>query len=259
MIRTIARHKLTKFSHSRMILIFVLAGLFIGLIVFLPVIVSKAMAPGMPIGGGVAATYFDIVEFFGAAVALVLGVLMWRQDAKDGTLSIFLARPISRTALLAGKLLGSIYALLLFLGITLLVYFAAHLLLLSYDIPLVFLLYLVQVMVKWLVILSFGLAFSSLVNSLLAAVLVIGYFTLGTIGKIVLAFPSRWTQVPAKIIKVLVMDIDKGCQPETVLLTDMSSLSPLLIGIAYYALWSVMLLSLSIILFSRREFSGSRT
>ena len=105
----------------------------------------------------------------------------------------------------------------------------------------------------------FGLCFSCFVNSLLAAVLVIGYFFLGVIGSILSQIPYSTTETISKVLNFIVMSRNKGFDLAPLLVSDVTDLTPLFTGTAYYALWALMLLSAAILMFSKREFSGKRS
>jgi ABC-type transport system involved in multi-copper enzyme maturation permease subunit len=242
-----------------MILIFIIASVFIGLISLFPIIIVGMMAGQKITGPEGAEMYFGLAQFLGSIAGLLLGVTLWRQDQKDGTILTFLARPLSRIELLIGKIVGCTYALAVFTGTVVALYLCIHLIFFSFALPLVSSLYLLQFMAFLLAMFAIGAFCSSLAGSLGAAVMACGYLVLRAIGDILLNSSPAWAQFVGKVIRFLSISFSIPYGLGELLTADTGSVLPMLEAIGYYLLWAVMLLSASIIVFSKREFTGRRS
>ncbi len=258
MINRLALHKLQKLRSSKMLLVFVIGCGFLALVTVIPPVVFAAYQ-GVSIGSEIAAGFFELLVGIGQIAALFLGVTTWRPDYKDGTLLTFAARPIARVELLVGKILGSIYALLIFLAISLLIYLLLHLIFLRFAIPAVSLLYLLQVFLSWMATFSIGLFFSSFSGTLMASVLGALYFLISMIGRQLANLPESTLTFIGKAVRMISIDRDLGYSLAQVLSSDLGSLAPLWKASGYYVLWTLLLICASILLFARREFMGKRS
>ncbi len=259
MIHQLALHRLRKLRSSKIMLVFAIVCVFLGAITVLPTIIfAKAMDVDIP-APDTAVGYFQFVVAMGHLAALILGVTTWRQDYKDGTLLTFAARPISRIEIIVGKILGSIYALLAFFAIAFLLYAVIYVIFLRFPIPAVTWLYVPQLFMSWLATYSVGLFFSNVSAPLLAACLAIVYYLLGALGAVLAQFQESTLTSIGRALKFVSIDRDQAIGLEQFLNADISSLAPVGRVMAYYAVWAVMLMALSLWLFSRREFMGKRS
>ena len=85
------------------------------------------------------------------------------------------------------------------------------------------------------------------------------YWLLSIMGDIFQKLPFQTMQVFGDTLKFLSIDNNRTYSLDAILKSDISSVSPILSGIGYYFAWSVLLLSLSIILFNKREFISKRS
>ncbi|MGB5106096.1 MAG: ABC transporter permease subunit [Candidatus Zixiibacteriota bacterium] len=259
MINDLAIHRLGKLRSSKIIWVFVGVCGFLGLTFFLPAILfRKAISAGVA-GQSAAIPFFMFVNFMGHIAALILGITAWRQDYRDGTLLTFAARPIARIELLLGKLLGSIYGLLIYLGIVVVFYGLLHLIFFRFAIPAVAPLYLLQLLVAWLSTLALGLLFSNFGNPLMATFLAAAYWFLSILGSLFQKLPIDALQTAGDVLKYISIDNDRTYSLDEILKSDLPSLSPILLGIGYYFLWAALLIAISIVLFNKREFIGKRS
>lgn len=259
MINDLAMHRLAKLRSSKIIWVFAGACIFLGMFFLLPVALFSKMAKGMPLGEGAAIPFFMFVDFMGHLAALILGVTVWRLDSRDGTLLTFAARPIARIELLVGKILGSLYGLVIYLAIAVAVYAIVHLVFFNFHIPAAAPLYLLQLLVSWMSTLALGLLFSNLGNPLMAAFLGVIYWFLGKLGNLFVMTPIDVMRYIGKAIRFISIDNDQTYALGEVLRSDLPSMNPILQAIAYYGLWALLLFTISIILFNRREFIGKRS
>jgi Cu-processing system permease protein len=259
MINTIALHKLAKLRHSRMILIFLIGGGCIAVFAMLPVILMGMVQGNRLAGAGTALIYFELARFFGLVAALMLGVTLWRQDEKDGTLLTFMARPLSRIELYLGKTLGCFYALLIYLAAVVFFYLLAHVIFFRFSIPFSFALYLVQELFYYLVSFAAGAFFSSFLKPLLASLAVLGWVFIGWLAQLFLSRSASWAQIVGKVCKFISLDDNISYSIQALLTADIPTITPLFKGIGYYLLWSVLLLSAAIVLFNKREFAGRKS
>lgn len=258
MIHRLAVHRLQKLRSSKIIWAFVIVSGFVALITLLPVIVMAAMS-GVNLGSETAAGFFQVLIGLGHIAALILGVTTWRQDYKDGTMLTFAARPLSRTELLIGKVLGSCYALLAFLAVSLAVYALFHLIFLRFPVPSATLLFLLQAVLSWLSTFAIGLFFSSFSGPLLATVFGLIYFIISALGAQLANLPRGLWPLIGKGIRLISVERDLGFSFAQVMSADLPGVAPMLKACAYYSLWALCLMCASILLFARREFIGKRS
>lgn len=259
MINSLAMHRLGKLRSSKIIWVFVGACLFLALPVFLPVVMFSKMATVAVAGQSSAAVFFQFVNFMGQLAALILGITTWRQDYRDGTLLTFAARPIARIELLAGKVLGSIYGLLLYLAIAVLFYALVHVIFFRFSVPAVAPLYLLQLLAGWISTFSLGLLFSNFGNPLMATFLAVAYWFLSLLGSIFQKVPVDALHTVGNVLRMISIDNDRTYSLQEILKSDLPSTTPIFQTIAYYGLWSLLLLSITIVLFNKREFIGKRS
>ncbi len=259
MINSVALHKLSKLRHSKMILIFIIACAVISLFTIFPVVIMGIVAGNVSVGAATASTYFGFTRFFGEIAALMLGATLWRQDEKDGTLLTFLARPLSRIEIYLGKVLGCVYALAIYLGAVVVFYLAAHLIFFRFALPLSFPLYLIQEFASYLVFMFAGAFFSSFVKPLMAATITLGWMFLYLLAKIFVVLPMSWAGIVAKVLKFITVDLNISYGISELLMADIPTISPLIKGIGYFLLWSLMLFCASVVLFNKREFAGRKS
>ena len=259
MINSLAMHRLGKLRSSKIIWVFVGGCLFLALTVFLPVVLFSKLATIAVAGQSAAATFFKLVNFMGHLAALILGITAWRQDYRDGTLLTFAARPIARIELLAGKVLGSFYGLLIYLAIAVILYALVHLIFFHFRIPAVAPLYLFQLLAGWISTFSLGLLFSNFGNPLMATFLAAAYWLLSLLGGIFQKVPVETLQTIGNVLRLISIDNDRTYRLEEILKSDLPTVAPILQTIAYYGLWALLLLAITVVLFNRREFVGKRS
>ncbi len=258
MIHRLAVHRLQKLRSSKIIWVFVIVSGFVALVTLLPLIVMAAMS-GVNLGSETAAGFFQVLVGLGHIAALVLGVTTWRQDYKDGTMLTFAARPLSRIELIIGKILGSFYALLLFLAVSLAVYALFHLIFLRFAIPAPTMLFLLQTVFSWISTFAIGLFFSSFSGPLLATVLGVIYYIVSALGTQLAELPRGLWPLIGKSIRLISIERDLGFSFAQVMSADLPGVAPMLKACAYYLLWALCLMCASILLFARREFVGKRS
>ena len=259
MINDLAMHRLAKLRSSKIILVFIGVSVFLALPTILPILFLNKMAPGAVGAESAAAPFFMLVNFMGHMAALILGITTWRLDYRDGTLLTFAARPIARIELLVGKILGSLYGLVIYMLIAVALYALIHLIFFRFAIPGVAPLYLLQLLVAWISTYGLGLLFSNFGNPLLATFLAALYWFLSLLGKIFQQIPFDILQRIGDALKLISIDNDRSYSLDEILKSDLSSVTPILLGIGYYLAWSVLLISISIVLFAKREFITKRS
>ncbi|MBK7090553.1 MAG: ABC transporter permease subunit [bacterium] len=259
MINDLAMHRLSKLRSSKIIWVFVGACIFLAAPTILPVIFVNDMAPGSVGIESAAAPFFKLVSFMGHIAALILGITTWRIDYRDGTLLPFAARPIARIELLVGKILGSLYGLLIYLFIAIALYAVLHLIFFRFSIPGVAPLYLLQMLMSWTSTFGLGLLFSNFGNPLLATFLAALYWFFSMMGFIFQQLPFRTVQIIGDVLRFMSIDNYRTYSMDAILKSDLSDVTPIFSGIGYYFAWTLFLVCLSIVLFNKREFIGKRS
>jgi ABC-type transport system involved in multi-copper enzyme maturation permease subunit len=210
-------------------------------------------------GGDAAGLFFGLVNDFGWMISITLGAILWRQDERDGTLFTFMAKPISRIQMLYGKLLGCIYALIIYLGITTLLFALLDLLLVHAALPATMPLFLLECLLEWTAYLSLSLFFSCYFNSLTAAFLVILGGIFSFLARQLIRIDSDTARLVGKIIRFPFIDTNMEFTAGDLFVPELQALKPLLTSAGYFALWSVVLLTASVLIFRTREFYGKRS
>ena len=259
MINDLAIHRLGKLRSSKIIWVFAGVCAFLSLPTLLPAILFSKAVSAEVAGRSAAINYFMFINFVGHIAAMIMGITAWRQDYRDGTMLTFAARPIARIELLIGKLIGSTYGLLIYLGIVVVSYGLVHLIFFRFSVPVVAPLYLLQIFMAWLSTFALGLLFSNFGNPVMATFLAVMYWFLSLLGKAFQQFPVAMLQSAGDTLKYISIDNDQTYSLEEILKSDLPSLSPILQGIGYYFLWAVLLIAISIVLFNKREFIGKRS
>jgi len=253
MINTIALHKLSKLRNSKLLLIFFIAAAFICLLFVAPMVVTAALAGGKVSGSEALAIYFYAINFVGHAAALIIGATCWRSDLRDGTILTFAARPLSRLSLFFGKVIGCIYAVLLYFAVALAFFAIIDVLAFSYIPPLPFYLYLLQQILSIVVTFAVVLFLSNFFNPVLAVVLAVVYFLIGGIGSLLASLSFGFWHILGVSIEAISISRSLSYSPIALLSADVGSLTPLWNAIGYYALWIMALVAASALLFERRE------
>jgi ABC-type transport system involved in multi-copper enzyme maturation permease subunit len=259
MINVIARHKLSKLRNSKMLLIFFIVTGFIAAITIFPMIIFSATM-GVKLSGAEAlASYFKLISMIGHAAALMIGATCWRQDLRDGTILTFAARPLSRLSLFYGKVVGCFYAAILYIAVALVLFALIDLFFFSYLPPMGFYLYLLQQFLSLILTFAVVLFLTNFFNPVMAVVIAVLYFFIGSIGSALALFTSGVWHALGIAIRAIAIERDLSYSPTAVLIADVESLKPVWNAVGYYLLWIVMLTSASALLFVRRELLTKRS
>lgn len=259
MINAVARHKLSKLRNSKMLLIFGIVAAFIALVTIVPMLIFASMAGSSVSGPEALASYFQLISFIGHTAAVVIGAVCWRQDLRDGTILTFAARPLSRFTLFFGKVLGCLYAVLLYFVVALVLFALLDGIFFSYLPPVGFYIYLLQQLLSIILTFAVVLFFSNFFNPVMAVVLAIVYFLIGGIGTTLITLTTGFWHGLGLAIRAIAIERDLSYSPTALLTADLATLKPVWEAIGYYLVWLVALISASALLFNRRELLTKRS
>jgi len=259
MINVIARHKLSKLRNSKMLLIFAIVAGFIAMLTFVPILIMAGVQGARISGAEALSGYFRIISFIGHAAALIIGATCWRQDLRDGTILTFAARPLSRFSLFFGKLIGSVYAIVLYYVVALALFAVFDLFVFQFVPPAGFYLYLLQQILS--LVLSFAIVvfFSNFFNPVFAVVITVLYFFVGGIGTTLAMLTHGFWHVLGVSLEAISVERALSYSPDAMLTADIESLRPVWNAIGYFSVWIVALVSASALLFDRRELLTKRS
>ena len=113
-ILTISNHKFAKLLRSKFYWAFFIIGLGILLITLIPILVEEEFRKGGPIVLMLISGFTQSYTYFGLFAAITIGSIVLVQDVRDGTIFPYLAKPISRSEFILGKILGAYKLMFIF-------------------------------------------------------------------------------------------------------------------------------------------------
>jgi ABC-type transport system involved in multi-copper enzyme maturation permease subunit len=113
-INLISKHKFAKLLRSKFYWLFFIVGLGMLLISLIPILVEKEFREGGPMTLFLISKFAQSYTFFGLLASLTVGSIVLVQDIRDGTIFPYLAKPISRSEFIFGKILGAFKLMFVF-------------------------------------------------------------------------------------------------------------------------------------------------
>jgi ABC-type transport system involved in multi-copper enzyme maturation permease subunit len=114
-INLISKHKFAKLLRSKIYWVFFIVGLGMLLMTLIPFLVAdEDFRSGGPMVLFIISSFTRIYAFFGIFASITVGALVLVQDIRDGTLFPYMAKPISRSQFMFGKILGSFKIMIVF-------------------------------------------------------------------------------------------------------------------------------------------------
>jgi len=232
----------------------------IGLFVLILVLASRILPPiavsadekiflDLGIGG---------ISLLGAIVAIFVGTGLINKEIEKKTVLILVPKPITNTEFIVGKHLGLSTVLLVLVAVMTITYFAL-MAMLGITFPLVSLLVAIAFILLELALLTaIAMTFGVFTSSILATLLSFGVYIMGHLSRDLLQL-GKITENPSieKITKALFLilpDLERLNLKNEAVYNILPSTGELLSSVVYAILYIVLLLTISILIFSRRQF-----
>jgi len=113
-INLISKHKFAKLMRSKIYWVFFIVGLGMLLMTMFPFLLAEDLKGGGPMVFMLIYSFTKAYSAFGIFASIAVGSLVLVQDIRDGTLFPYLAKPISRSEFMFGKILGSFKIMVVF-------------------------------------------------------------------------------------------------------------------------------------------------
>jgi ABC-type transport system involved in multi-copper enzyme maturation permease subunit len=114
-INLISKHKFAKLLRSKIYWVFFIIGLGMLLTTLIPFLVAEDFRnESGPMLLMIISTFTKSYSFFGVLASVTVGSLVLIQDIRDGTLFPYLAKPVSRSAFIFGKIIGAFKLMIIF-------------------------------------------------------------------------------------------------------------------------------------------------
>lgn len=198
------------------------------------------------------------MNVIGLIVAAFVGTGLVNKEIEKRTVFVLIAKPMSNTEFIVGKHLGLSAVLAVLLGAMTLIYFAT-LAIMQIPFPFVSLLVTVLYMLLELSLLTAAaIAFGVFTSSLLATLFTLAVFLMGHLSRDLLAF-AKLTKNPGVEqlmagLYVILPDLERLNLKNQAIYNLLPDSTVLLTNAAYGTLYIILLLALSTLIFSRREF-----
>jgi ABC-type transport system involved in multi-copper enzyme maturation permease subunit len=233
-----------------------LIGLFV-----LGLLAAVALVPSLAPGAGdkiILDVGLAAMNVIGLVVAVFVGTGLVNKEIEKRTVFVLIAKPMSNAEFIVGKHLGLTAVLAVLLGVMTLIYFAT-LAMMRIPFPLVSLLVTVLYMLLELSLLTAAaIAFGVFTSSLLATLFTLAVFLMGHLSRDLLAF-AKLTKNPGveQLMAGLYMilpDLERLNLKNQAVYNLLPDGTVLLTNAIYGTLYIILLLALSTLIFSRREF-----
>ncbi len=232
----------------------------IGLFVLILVLASRILPPiavsadekiflDLGIGG---------ISLLGAIVAIFVGTGLINKEIEKKTVLILVPKPITTTEFIVGKHLGLSTVLFVLVAVMTITYFAL-MAMLGINFPLSSLLVAIAFILLELALLTaVAMTFGVFTSSILATLLSFGVYIMGHLSRDLLEL-GRITENPGieKITKALFLilpDLERLNLKNEAVYNILPSTGELISSLIYAILYIILLLTISIVIFSRRQF-----
>lgn len=198
------------------------------------------------------------ISLLGAIVAIFVGTGLINKEIEKKTVLILIPKPLTTTEFIIGKHLGLSAVLTVLVGTMTIVYFAL-MSLLSINYPLQSLLIAISYILLELALLTaVAMTFGVFTSSILATLLSFGVFIMGHLSRDLLEL-GKITENPGieKITKILFLilpDLERLNLKNEAVYNILPNTGELISSLIYAILYIILLLTITIIIFSRRQF-----
>jgi ABC-type transport system involved in multi-copper enzyme maturation permease subunit len=198
------------------------------------------------------------ISLLGAIVAIFVGTGLINKEIEKRTVLILIPKPLTTTEFIIGKHLGLSAVLTVLVGTMTIVYFSL-MSLLSINYPLQSLLIAISYILLELALLTaVAMTFGVFTSSILATLLSFGVFIMGHLSRDLLEL-GKITENPGieKITKTLFLilpDLERLNLKNEAVYNILPNTGELISSLIYAILYIILLLTITIIIFSRRQF-----
>ncbi|BAQ62304.1 hypothetical protein GM3708_2710 [Geminocystis sp. NIES-3708] len=198
------------------------------------------------------------ISLLGAIVAIFVGTGLINKEIEKKTVLILIPKPVTTTEFIVGKHLGLSAVLTVLVATMTIVYFSL-MSLLTINYPLHSLLIaIVYILLELALLTAVAMTFGVFTSSILATLLSFGVFIMGHLSRDLLQL-GKITENPGieKITKTLFLilpDLERLNLKNEAVYNILPSTGELLSSLIYAILYIVLLLTITIVIFSRRQF-----
>lgn len=197
------------------------------------------------------------ISFFSVLIAIFTGINLVFKEIDKKTIFNILSKPVKRSEFILGKFFGlaltTLLSLLMMGSI-----FIAFILLNSAEISIIYLLYFVYLFMELLIIISISILFSSFSTPILSSIFTISIYL---IGHVVWTFNQLKDRISGSLEKgifyityYIFPNLEKFNLKSSVMLGETPDIYQVFYTILYGIFFTLAIISLSVYIFSRREF-----
>ncbi len=199
-----------------------------------------------------------LTSFLGAIVAIFVGTALINKEIEKRTVLILIPKPISRGELIVGKHLGLCGVLTVVIAIMTVLYLGSLTWANITFSPVSLLVSQVYLLIELAVLTAVAITFGVFTSSILATLLSFGIYVIGHLSNdlLELAKLTKNTNITAltESIYLIVPNLERFNLKNTAVYGILPSSSELLINAVYGIIYIVLLLTISTLIFSRRQF-----
>lgn len=198
------------------------------------------------------------MNFLGVIVAIFVGTGLINKEIEKKTVLILIPKPITRSEFIIGKHLGLSGVLFVLIAIMSIIYFSL-MSFSSFTYPLNSLLVaIVYILLELALITAFAMAFSVFTSSILATLFSFGIYIMGHLSRDLLEL-AKITENPGiqKLTKTLFLilpDLERFNLKNEAVYSSLPSTGELMTDAIYGILYIILLLTITIFIFSKRQF-----
>jgi ABC-2 type transport system permease protein len=198
------------------------------------------------------------ISLLGAIVAIFVGTGLINKEIEKRTVLILIPKPLTTTEFIIGKHLGLSAVLIVLVGTMTVVYFSL-MSLLSINYPLQSLLIaIIYILLELALLTAVAMTFGVFTSSILATLLSFGVFIMGHLSRDLLEL-GKITENPGieKITKILFLilpDLERLNLKNEAVYNILPNTGELISSLIYGILYIILLLTITVIIFSRRQF-----
>ena len=199
------------------------------------------------------------IDFFGALLAIFLGIGLVSREVDRKTIYTVVTKPIRRSEFILGKFLGLAGVLVATLGAMYVSFLVVHYLFLVEDPPLQPLLwYFALTLMELGVVVAFAMLFSTFSSSLLSAFFTVGMYVIGHLSGDLYFFGQRSESAVARWVSAglyyLLPNLSRFSVAEEVTYGRPVDSGAAALALLYGLLWIAAFLTGAVLVFERRDF-----
>lgn len=198
------------------------------------------------------------INILGVIIAIFVGTGLINKEIEKKTVLILIPKPISKTEFIVGKHLGLTLVLLVLIAAMSLIYIG----LMSFsaiEYPFLSLLIaIVYILIELALLIAVAIAFSVFTSSILATLFSFGIYVMGHLSKDLLEFAqiteNQSVQTITKTLFLILPDLERFNLKNEAVYNLLPSTGDLISNAIYGLFYIVLLLTITIFIFSRRQF-----